>query len=523
MVSSPGMASLLNAIASVTVKAIISVLVLIIGIIIYRLYFHSLSNIPGPRLAGFSNIWHAYHARNGRMLKLGKDLHKQYGRMVRVGPNEVWLDSKEAFLKIYSATQGYPKSSFYVALALNRPSVTPCLGLSFPDTLDLLGEFDLDRYRLQRRLIGPLYQTRSLLKHEKSIDEVLLHAIARLKGLNGAPVDLKEWMHIITVECLTAVVLSWSPGYLKAGTDHGVGPHAYLGWRRKSVFGLFPWAEVMDAYSRTLGRTFAKGWRLTYQPPAHYKALFPLLGTKVSKRINAALRPIPPKDGRNDLTAELIQLHKEKPEFSKDYLKRMVMTNFGAGHETTTSTLISVLTMLGLHAEAQGRVAAEISNTPRESQSVSYAEATDLTYTQAAIKESQRLHPVIGMSLSRRVPPAGLQVHGQYFPPGTTVGCNPISLHRNPEIFGPDAELFNPERWLHSSRVQDMERCNLLWGAGQRTCPGQALAKLIVFKVVATLVRHFKVEVEVPPEEEMKIYFMAMLTGVKVCFLEREQ
>jgi cytochrome P450 len=396
------------------------------------------------------------------------------------------------------------------------------LDLCFPDTLDLLGEFDLDRYRLQRRLIGPLYQTRSLLKHETAIDEVLYHSIARLKSLNGESVDLKEWMHIITVECLTAVVLSWSPGYLRDGTDHGVGPHAYLGWRRKSVFGLFPWAEVTDAYSRTLGRTFARAWRLTYQPPSNYKALFPMLGTKVSKRINAALRPVPAKDNRNDLTAELIQLHKGKPEFTTDYLKRMIMTNFGAGHETTTSTLISVLTMLGIHPHFQARVAAEVSShVSCTSTAVSYAATLHMTYTQAAIKESQRLHPVIGMSLSRRVPSTGLHVHDQYFPPGTTVGCNPIALHRNPDIFGPDSESFNPDRWLDGSRIQDMERYNLIWGGGQRTCPGQSLAKLIVYKVVATLMREFKIEVEVPPEDEMRIYFMAILTGVKVKFVER--
>jgi hypothetical protein len=35
------------------------------------------------------------------MLKLGKTLHKQYGPAVRVGPNEVWFDSPEAFQTIY--------------------------------------------------------------------------------------------------------------------------------------------------------------------------------------------------------------------------------------------------------------------------------------------------------------------------------------------------------------------------------------------------------------------------------------
>jgi len=65
------------------------------------LFFHPLARIPGPRLAALSNVWLARHARDGRMLGLGKRLHKAYGPMVRVGPDELWFDSSEAFRQIY--------------------------------------------------------------------------------------------------------------------------------------------------------------------------------------------------------------------------------------------------------------------------------------------------------------------------------------------------------------------------------------------------------------------------------------
>ena len=75
----------------------------LLAVVTYRLLFHPLHQIPGPRLAAVSNIWHAYHARNGQMYRLGKDLHQRYGSVVRVGPNEVWFDSKEAFRAIYGS------------------------------------------------------------------------------------------------------------------------------------------------------------------------------------------------------------------------------------------------------------------------------------------------------------------------------------------------------------------------------------------------------------------------------------
>lgn len=74
----------------------------ILAIAIYRLYLHPLAHIPGPRLAALSNVWQGRQVCSGRMLQVGKALHRQYGPMVRVGPNEVWFDSEEGFRRVYS-------------------------------------------------------------------------------------------------------------------------------------------------------------------------------------------------------------------------------------------------------------------------------------------------------------------------------------------------------------------------------------------------------------------------------------
>lgn len=237
--------------------------------------------------------------------------------------------------------------------------------------------------------------------------------------------------------------------------------------------------------------------------------------------MKVALRGQPRKDERKDIVADLIQLHKDRPEFSEQYLRRMAITNFGAGHETMTSTLISVLAMIGTHSQVQQRVAREVRHSPRPTADDA---AFRLEFTQASIKEAQRLHPVIGMSLPRSVPAEGMEVKGMFIPSGMTVGCSPVSLHRNPEIFGPDAEVYNPERWLkEESDRKDMDRYNLIYGGGARTCPGRFLAEMLVSKIVLALIRHFDIEIVMPPEEEMSYYFMAMLTGVKVRFVPRTE
>ncbi|EGZ68773.1 cytochrome P450 [Neurospora tetrasperma FGSC 2509] len=484
---------LLRRVTSLLLKATTSLLfvivVVILAIAVYRLYLHPLASVPGPRLAALSNIWHAYHARNGRMYLLGKSLHKRYGPVVRVGPNELWFDSKEAFKTIYSAGSGFEKSDFYLSTLLTKPTLSlkfspfkfpfPSLQLQqhHPDTLDLLSERHLPRYRLQRRLIGPLYQLSSLKKFEPQIDAVLDRAIAQLRTLQGQEVDLKEWMHIIAVECLGAVVLSWSPGYIRDKSDGGTSTQGYLGWKRKSVFGLFPGITILSLMEggpfgmgakvgKGVARWWSNTWGVTFATPKGFKPFFTAVYQKVSRRVSMAALLWMSEDvkvvkkpssknkpgkgkkeedkGKQDLLEDLIRLHQSKPEqFTETYLRRMAMTNFGAGHETLCSALTACMAMIGTHAAVQARVAEEVGSHLRGGGTVPFdTTARQLPYTLAAIKEAQRLHPVIAMSLSRTVPRGqggGVMLHGHWVPEGTTVGCNP------------DADVYNPSRWLSSA------------------------------------------------------------------------
>ncbi|KAK4442341.1 cytochrome P450 [Podospora aff. communis PSN243] len=494
---------------------------LLLIIALYRLTLHPLARVPGPKVAALSNAWLALRVRDGRMLELGKEIHKRYGPVVRVGPNEVWCDSMEAFAAVYTAGNGVEKSDFYLATKLNKPIVDWRMNLHWPDTLDFLSEFDTKRYRLQRRLIGPTYQTANLKKFESAIDAVIAQAIQKLKSLDGAEVDLKQWMHIVAVECLGAVVLSWSPGYIRDGTDGGTSTQSYLGWRRKSVFGLFPLATKLSFFSKGMARQFSNLWGVTFSTPKNFKPFFTPVYQKSSKRIAAALRADKSsvKDARKDLLADLIQLHKDRPEFTETYLRRLAVTNFGAGHETMCSALTSIMTMIGSHPGTAEEIRNEL---PSDPQIISHDDALRLRYTQACIKEAQRLHPVIGMSLPRRAPVEGLSLHGYYIPPGTTVGCNPVSLHRNPHIFGPKSDDYLPDRWLDADpeMARAMERCNLTWGGGARMCPGRHLAEMVLYKVVPALIKEFDVDiVAMPRHEEVKYYFMAMLTGVTARFV----
>jgi cytochrome P450 len=160
-----------------------------------------------------------------------------------------------------------------------------------------------------------------------------------------------------------------------------------------------------------------------------------------------------------------------------DQLADRVLTgNVIAGSDTTGITLAAALYYLMRNPESMRKLQYEFDEATRRgelSQPATYAEASKLSYLQAVIKETLRIHPAVGMLLSRVVPEGGKELAGHYFPAGvspisrvlcssmlsqrntdllfssqTVVGVNAWAIHRNTEIFGPDVDLFRPERWL---------------------------------------------------------------------------
>lgn len=108
---------------------------------------------------------------------------------------------------------------------------------------------------------------------------------------------------------------------------------------------------------------------------------------------------------------------------------------------------------------------------------VKYAEAIKLPLLCACIKEGMRLHPSVGLTMPRISPAGGLQLCDKYIPAGYNVGLNPAVIHFDKSVFGPDADVYRPNRWLEGDTAA-MDRCMLQFGAGTRTCIGKNVSIL---------------------------------------------
>ena len=126
---------------------------------------------------------------------------------------------------------------------------------------------------------------------------------------------------------------------------------------------------------------------------------------------------------------------------------------------------------------------------------VSWATSQRLPYLDAVVNESFRLHPAAGLLLERVVPPQGATIVGERIPGGTIVGCNAWVLHRRPEIFGQDIDVYRPERWLEVApeQLQKMKATMFQFGAGARTCIGKNVSLLETYKLIPSFLLRYEV------------------------------
>jgi cytochrome P450 len=112
------------------------------------------------------------------------------------------------------------------------------------------------------------------------------------------------------------------------------------------------------------------------------------------------------------------------------------------------------------------------------SDAITYKQTQQLPYLKAVVRESLRMFPSIPAQLYRYVPEGGLSVDNHLVPAGTVVGMSSLAQNRDAAIYGSDADVFNPDRWLgDETRARYLEASLFNFGGtGPRACVGRNLA-----------------------------------------------
>lgn len=135
-----------------------------------------------------------------------------------------------------------------------------------------------------------------------------------------------------------------------------------------------------------------------------------------------------------------------------------------------------------------GKLRAEIDNGVKQGQissPVTDSEARKLAFLQACIKECFRIWPPI-TGIMPRISNREETVCGVRIPPGTNVGWSARAVLRDKSVFGDNADLYWPDRWLdveaEKLRVMD-NTVELVFGQGKWGCLGKPISLLELNKV----------------------------------------
>ncbi|KAL9697742.1 hypothetical protein quinque_001183 [Culex quinquefasciatus] len=199
-----------------------------------------------------------------------------------------------------------------------------------------------------------------------------------------------------------------------------------------------------------------------------------------------------------------------------------MITIIEAGNDTTATTLKMVFLMLAIHPDIQERVHEEILRVcPDTDQFVSMEDASALSYIETVCKEVWRLYPV-GPFVGR-VATLDIKLDDKHtIPADSQILINFHHLHRNPSTWGPDADKFNPDRFLPENCTQRHPYAFLPFSAGPRHCIGLRYAWLSLKIIIVHVLRRYRLRTTLTMDQ-IKIRFSVVTRILNGCPISLEE
>ena len=199
-----------------------------------------------------------------------------------------------------------------------------------------------------------------------------------------------------------------------------------------------------------------------------------------------------------------------------------IKTFLFAGHDTTSTTLQWAFYELSRSPQVLHKLCAELDDVLGTNTNPKYIADTllargeevlqRLTYLSAVIKEILRLYPP---GASARMAPlgTGFKIKAEDGREWCIDGLVAYSCHfiigRDPKVFGPDEEIFTPDRWIGDTDTGEKTNLDMHEGEkddekvlpvsawrpferGPRNCIGQELANLEIRVILASTVRRYR-------------------------------
>ena len=327
-----------------------------------------------------------------------------------------------------------------------------------------------DAHRRARRLVAPAFSPRRIAAYADTFAACTRAHIADWS--DGSQLDMHREMAALTLDIvgrtLLGIDLTDDVADIRGGLEAALDRFADSGFALPGI----------------------RKRRVELPAPSGLAEVHALVDTIIDRRRATAT------EDRGDVVSALLAAGAVADGLTPAEIHDHVITLLMAGHETTANALSWTLYLLGQHPEVQARLHDEVDTGP------SADETAGLPYTRAVISESMRMYPPAW--LLGRTTTTELEIAGRTVPPGSIVAISPLLLHHDERWF-PDADTFDPTRWLDGRADRAPRNAYLPFGTGPRACIGEQFAWAEAIAVLAVLARRWTFHTDGPVAPQYRV------------------
>ncbi|KAH9236627.1 hypothetical protein K456DRAFT_1436538 [Colletotrichum gloeosporioides 23] len=393
-------------------------------------------------------------------------------KAIRIAPNELHITDTNLYKVIYRQSNPFPKNEpFY--LAFNAPSPT------------VFTEMDEAKHKERRRMLNPMFSRAGVLKLEGLIRERLALLEIKIERLREKQnIDFYDAFRLLTTNIIMEFCFADSRGMLEEQSDSF-----------KSQF-LTAFSVAASAL-KTLQQYPLLRIVSNAIPVGLLKVVSPELGNLIhlTDYAEQCVNRWGKSDGSKAAVNHPIVLE-NLTSLSDVALVGESLDLLVAGSDTSATSVTTALFEILRNPAIEKRLVEELDAAiPDKNELPPLHTLEKIEYLTACVKEGIRLASAVPSRLPRIVPhnlSEPLVVDGKVVPPGTIVSMSAHTMHSSVDLWGPDARLFNPDRWL-GPEAKGLDQYQVAFSKGARMCIGQNLVPVELTLILASILRNYKI------------------------------